>query len=53
MDGVVKKVRGEPSYVRDAANSPHPNLKFTLEKTNSEGKLPILDLNLNVSQDRR
>ena len=41
------------SCLLDAANSLHPNLQFTLEKTNSEGNLPFLDLNINVSQDRR
>ena len=30
----------------------HPNLQFTLEETNSEGNLPFLDLNINVSQGR-
>ena len=28
----------------------HPNLQFTLEENNSEGILPFLDLNKNVSQ---
>ena len=42
-----------PSCLLDAANSLHPNLQFTLEKTNSEGNLPFLDLNINGSQGRR
>ena len=49
---IVRTVRGEPSCLLDAANSLHPNLQFTLEKTNSEGNLPFLDLYLNVSQGR-
>ena len=48
-----RTVRGEPSCLLDAPNSLHPNLQFTLEKTNSEGNLPFLDLNINVSQGRR
>ena len=53
VDDIVRTVRGEPSCILDAANSLHPNLQFTLEKTNSEGNLPFLDLNINISQDRR
>ena len=41
------------SCLIDAANSLHPNLQFSLEKTNSEGNLSFLDLNINVSQGRR
>ena len=40
VDDIVRTVRGEPSCLLDAANSLHPNLQFTLEKTNSEGILP-------------
>ena len=36
----------------DAADSLHPNLQFALEETNSEGNLPLLDLNINTSQRR-
>ena len=53
VDDIVRTVRGELSCLLDAANSIHPNLQFTLEKTNSEGKLPFLDMNINVSQGRR
>ena len=53
VDDIVRTVRGEPSCLLDAANSLHPNLQFTLEKINSEGILPFLDLNINVSQGRR
>ena len=53
VDDIVRKVRGEPSCLLDATNSLHRNLQFTLEKTNSEGNLPFLDLNINVSQGRR
>ena len=53
VDDIVKTVRGEPSCLLDAANPLHQNLQFTLEKTNSEGNLPLLDLNINVSQGRR
>ena len=52
VDDIVRTVRGEPSCLLDAANSLHPNLQFTLEKTNSEGNLPFLDLNIKVSQGR-
>ena len=45
VDDIVRTVRGEPTCLLDAANSLHPNLQFTLEKTNSEGNLPFLDLN--------
>ena len=53
VDDIVRTVRGEPSCLLDAANSLHPNLQFTLEKTNSEGSLPFLDLNMNLLQGRR
>ena len=53
VDDIVRTVRVEPSCLLDAANSLHPILQFTLEKTNSEGNLPFLDLNINVSQGRR
>ena len=52
VDDIVRTVRGEPSCLLDAANSLHPNLQFTLEETNSEGNLPFLDMNINVSQGR-
>ena len=52
MDDIVRSVKGEPSCLLDAANSLHPKLQFTLEETNSEGNLPFLDLNINVSQGR-
>ena len=53
VDDIVRTVRGEPSCLLDADNSLHPNLQFSLEKTNSEGNSPFLDLNKNVSQGRR
>ena len=53
VDDIVRTVKGEPGCLLDAANSLHPNLQFTLEKINSEGNLPFLDLNKNVSQGRR
>ena len=49
---IVRTVKGALSCVLDAANSLRPNLQFTLEEINSEGNLPFLDLNINVSQDR-
>ena len=52
MDNIVRTVRGEPSCLLDDANSLHPNLQFTLEETNSQGNLPFVDLNINVSQVR-
>ena len=52
VDDFIRTVRGEPSCVLDAATSP-PNLQVSLEETKSEGNLPFLDLNINVSQDRR
>ena len=45
----IRTVRGEPSCLLDAANSLHSR-ENTLEKTTSEGNLPFLDLNINVSQ---
>ena len=53
MDAIVRTVRGEPSCVLDAAISLHPNLQFTLLETNSEGNFLFLDLNINLSRDRR
>ena len=50
VEDIIWTVRGEPSCVLDAANSLHPNMQFTLEETNSEGKLPFLDLNINILQ---
>ena len=52
VDDIVRTIRGEPSCLLDAASSLHPNLQFTLEETNSEGNLPFLNLNINVSQGR-
>ena len=53
VDDIVRTVRGEPSCLLDAVDSLLPNLQFTLDvQTNSEGNLPFLDLNINVSQDR-
>ena len=52
VDVILRTVRGEPSCFLGAAKSLHPNLQFTLEKTNSEGNWPFLDLNINVSQGR-
>ena len=52
VNDIVRTVRGEPSCLLDAASSPHPNLQFTLEETNLEGNLPLLDLNINLSQGR-
>ena len=45
VDDIVRKIRGEPSCLLDAANSFNSNLQFTLEETSSEGNLPFLDLN--------
>ena len=55
VDDIVITVKGGggASCLLDAANSLHPNLQFTLEKTKSEGNWPFLDLNINVSQGRR
>ena len=50
VDDIVRTVRGAPSCLFDDANSLHSNLRFTLEETNSDGNLPFLDLNINVSQ---
>ena len=52
VNDLVITVRGEPNCLLGAANSLRLNLQFTLEETNSEGILPFLDLNINVSQDR-
>ena len=53
VDDIVRTVRGELSCLLHAANIVHPNLQFTLEKTNSKGNLMFLDLNIIVSQGRR
>ena len=34
VDVMVRTLRGEPSCALGAAHSLHPNLQFTLEKTN-------------------
>ena len=52
LDDIVRTVRGEPSCLLDAASSLPPNLQFTLEGINSEGNLPLLGLNINLSQGR-
>ena len=52
VDDIVETVRGKPNCVLDAANSLRSNLQFILGETNSEGNLPFLDLNINISQDR-
>ena len=48
VDDIVRTVREKPSCLLDAANSLHPNLQFTLERINSDGILPFLDLQINV-----
>ena len=53
VDDIVRTGRGKLSCLLHAANILHPNLQFTLEKTNSKGSLMFLDLNIIVSQGRR
>ena len=50
---IVQAFKGEPTQFFDAANSLNPNLQFTLDKMHTDPKLPLLDLNIVVSRDKK
>ena len=53
VDDIVCTVKGNPLDYLENANSLHKNLQFTLETPNGSGDLAFLDLNINLSEDRK
>ena len=53
MDDIVRRVKGDPGIVLEAANKLHPNLQFTIEELDSEGNLSFLELNVNVDSGKK
>ena len=53
VDGIVCTVKGNPLDYLEYANSLHKNLQFTLQTPNGGGELAFLDLNVNMSEDRK
>ena len=53
VDDIVRKVKGDPGVVLEAANKLHPNLQFTIEELDSNGNLAFLNLNVNVDSAKK
>ena len=53
VDGIVCAVKGNPLDYLEYTNSHHKILQFTLETLNCSGDLAFLDLNKNLSKDRK
>ena len=41
MDKTVRTIKGDPGIVLEAAKKLHPNLQFTIEELDSNGKLAL------------
>ena len=50
VDEIVKTVKGGPEKVLRDANLLHPNLQFTIEPPNTNGKLAFLDLQISIDK---
>ena len=50
VDDIVRTVKGDPEKVLRAANLLHPNLQFTIETPNTNGKLAWLDLHISFDK---
>ena len=46
VDDIVRTVKDDPEKVLRAANLLHPNLQFTIETPNTNGKQAFLDLQI-------
>ena len=53
VDDIVRRVKGHPGIVLEAANKLHPNLQFTIEELDSDGNLSFLELNVNVDSGKK
>ena len=53
VDDIVCTVRGNPLDYLEYAYSLHKNLQFTLETPNGSGDLAVLDLNMNLNENRK
>ena len=53
VDDIVRTVKGDPEKVLRAANLLHPNLQFTIETPNTNGKLEFLDLEISIDKSRK
>ena len=51
VNDIVRTVRVDTKELLDAANKLHPNLQFTLEKTDDKNSLPFLDMSFNVQPE--
>ena len=49
----MRTVKGDPEKVLRAAKSLHPNLQFTIETGNTNGKLALLDLQISFDKNRK
>ena len=52
VEDITRTVKGDPEKVLQAANLLHPNLQFTKETTNTNGKLAFLDLQFSIDKSR-
>ena len=53
VDDLVRTVKGDPEKVLRAANLLHPNLQFTIETPNTNGKLAFLELHISIDKSRK
>ena len=53
VDDIVRTVKGEPEKVLRDANLLKPNLQFTIETPNTNGKLAFLDLQISIDKNRK
>ena len=52
-DDIVGTVRGDPEELLHAGHLLHPNLQFTIETPNTNGKLAFLDKQINIDKSRK
>ena len=53
VDDTVRTVKGDPEKVLRATNLLHPNLQFTIETPNTNGKLAFLNLQIRIDKSRK
>ena len=53
VDDIVRTVKGDPEKVLRATNLLHPNLQFTIETPNTNGKLAFLNLQISIDKSRK
>ena len=52
IDDILRTLKGDPEVLR-TANLLHQNLQFTIETTNTNGKLELLDLQISIDKNRK